>query len=223
MYWIDKCDFEISGLGIIEVIEGIPYVTDVFLIDQENTATSTDLKPESVNRAMYDRRNDQGEIKFWWHSHVNMGVFWSDTDKETITELGKNGWFISTVFNKKREYKTAISTFEPFAFMMDDVKTQIVSSMPDSIKTALDQEYDSKVKTKTYIYNEHTSWKAGSEWDYLKKKWIEKTTKTDLLLENGKGAPPDDDDELDLQAMGFGPEDIKEYRKYRELEENYGN
>ena len=51
-----------------------------------------------------------------------MGVFWSGTDHQAIEQIGKNGWVLATVFNKKAEQRTAIyqggSEFFPLSGLM---------------------------------------------------------------------------------------------------------
>lgn len=110
-YWIHKTTKEISGLGIVEVIDGNAHINDVILLKQENSASETEINPEDIGKAMFEfhTAGKKGDIRFWWHSHVDMNVFWSNTDYECMELISKQGWFISTVFNKKGENKTAFS------------------------------------------------------------------------------------------------------------------
>lgn len=108
MHYVDKATGEVSGLGRVQkTTNGDLMVTKVYLLDQENTGSSTDLDEDAVAKLMYESREDEGDLNFWWHSHVNMGVFWSGTDMETIRQFGKNGYLLSTVFNKKNEHRTS--------------------------------------------------------------------------------------------------------------------
>ena len=67
-HWVDKADFEVSGLGIIEIMDGVPVVTECFLLEQEGSAGETELKAESINKAEFEHRNlKNGEIRWWWH------------------------------------------------------------------------------------------------------------------------------------------------------------
>ena len=134
MYFVHKAKFEISGLGNVQVIDGVPTVTDIILLKQENDPTETEMDADAVAKAVYDHHVSgmEGELKFWWHSHVNMGVFWSATDKDTIKELTQNGWFIHGVFNKKNEYKCAYSNFDEISkepIFIDNLDLQIAESM----------------------------------------------------------------------------------------------
>lgn len=184
MYWIDKCPQEISGLGFVEIINGVPHVTDAILIEQEVSASATDLKEDAVNKAMFEFRNRPGELKFWWHSHVYMSAFWSGTDKETIESLGRHGWFISTVFNKRRELRTAISSSVQigemnFPFMLDEVKTEIISDLPEDFKAQLNAEYEAKIKEKTwgnYSQTPKERWNnVTHKWEKYDRKWNQET------------------------------------------------
>lgn len=184
MYWVDKCPMEISGLGMVQIVDNKPFITDVILLEQEVSGASTDLDPAAVNKAMYETRDLPGDLKFWWHSHVNMGVFWSGTDKETISNLGQHGYFISTVFNKKKEMKTALYTKEPFELFFDDVPNIVMEQ--GLANKELDEEYDKKVKTKTYVsdrrslqYDVKTGKASDEEGPFPWQSWQSRDKETD--------------------------------------------
>lgn len=146
MYFVDKSDIEVSGLGkIVFDKDGNIRVVDAMLLPQKNTATTTDILPEDVGKAMFLMKDTEGELKFWWHSHVNMGVFWSGTDHDTIVKLASGGWFVSTVFNKKRQMKTCIAMSQPFHGIIDDVDTSVSRTLDNSLIKEWDKEYEEKV------------------------------------------------------------------------------
>ena len=127
MYFVDKAKFEISGFGNVQVIDGVPTVTDIILLEQENDPTETEMNADAIAKALYDHHVSgmEGELKFWWHSHVNMQCFWSSTDMATINDLTKNGWFIHGVFNKKNEYRCAYSNNDPIPLFLDKLDLEI--------------------------------------------------------------------------------------------------
>lgn len=149
MHWVNKAGTkEISGLGNIKIEDGNFKVISAILLPQKNGAATTDIEPEAVCKAMYDLRNSEGELKWWWHSHVDMGVFWSGTDHSTIQSFGNGGWVVATVFNKKAEKKTAFYSkdgkvtpigIEPL--FIDDIPTEIMSNSIDT------SQWDAEFKT----------------------------------------------------------------------------
>jgi hypothetical protein len=148
---VDKADGEISGLGKIQVMEnGDILVTSAILCKQVNTGSSTDLDGDDITKAMFELRNEPGELRFWWHSHVNMGVFWSGTDTDTMQELGQHGYFVSTVFNKKRETRTAIYAAKPYRIFVDEVETLLQRTAEPELEAAWTQEFEAKCETKKY-------------------------------------------------------------------------
>jgi hypothetical protein len=168
MYYVNKTNFEISGLGAVEIIDGFPVVTKVYLLDQENSAAETEMDGEAITKLMYEHHisGHPGELKFWWHSHVNMSVFWSTTDMTTIGELTENGWFIHGVFNKDYDYKFAYTTNDPCPIMVDDIEMEIDENLVNSsilsilgdlavenkkLEGEYDSEFAAKVTIKTYV------------------------------------------------------------------------
>lgn len=160
MHYVDKAVGEISGLGTLAYDgAGNFEVKKVWLCEQENSASTTDLKPESVAKLMFEARDEPFELRFWWHSHVNMGVFWSGTDKDTMVELAERGWFLSTVFNKKREMKTCLTFNSQFGIMrIDDIETVIEMQVEESVMAEWDRLFAEKCVEKKY-----QSYQGGSD------------------------------------------------------------
>lgn len=155
MHWIDKEDYEVSGLGTIEVDHerNVMRVTDAILLKQENTSATTELDGSAVARAMHEfrQRGSVGQLKWWWHSHVNMGVFWSGTDEAAIkclggAELDYPAWFVATVFNKRREMLTAYVQNRPIKLIQTEIETRVRQRLDADIVASWDAEYDEKVE-----------------------------------------------------------------------------
>lgn len=186
MHWVHKSTVEVSGLGKIRLMEdGSILVISAHLIEQENSSSETEMQPDALTKAMYELRDEPGELKFWWHSHVNMGVFWSGTDIATMKMLGQHGWFLSTVFNKRNEFKTAIFQKAPYKMFKDDIATGIWNPVDESLSSAWDKEFEEKCKEK--------------RWSAMKPAWQEKNEngskkhKSYLDLYNGDRYDDDDD------------------------------
>lgn len=154
--WVDEaCPKEVSGFGMIEIKDGVHIVRDAFLLPQENSGSESEMEADGIAKAMYDRRESPYHFNFWWHSHANMDVFWSGTDYQGMRDYAAGGWVIATVFNKKREHRTAFyqsfdeSTGRPDVFI-DEIPTSRFVTIPDEMKKRWLKEYKENVKTKTY-------------------------------------------------------------------------
>ena len=225
MFWIDKADTEVSGLGAIEIIDGVPTVVDAILIDQECTGTETELDPQAICKAVYEyeKAGKPGEIRWWWHSHVNMDVFWSGTDYAAIEQLGENGWFLSTVLNKRRELRTAFFGTTPMKLFVDEIKTTIHQQIPDELMASWSMEFNNKVKKPqpvSYLYTlthpvakdyEVTTVVPVTSQEEESNYWAEKyyLVTTGLLPKMVKEID-------DLRTQGWRDEDIAEYYEINE-------
>ncbi len=151
MHWVNKSNDEVSGLGTVRVEpNGVLRVISAMLLPQTNGAVHTDIEAEEVNKAIYELRNSTGDLRWWWHSHVNMNVFWSGTDMDTIKKIGAGGWFAATVFNKKRETKSAyygiagqVTPWGASPLFLDDLETSVAEE--NDLISAWDAEYDKNV------------------------------------------------------------------------------
>ena len=161
MYWVNKSKVEISGFGKVEFNGTQLLVTEAYLLDQENTSSTTDINADAMAKLMYESRDDAGHLNWWWHSHVNMDVFWSGTDRSTIRQVGEQGWCLATVFNKKDEMRSAYyqrgTEFLPEIFI-DDLDTDSRAIVAADAITAWEDEFKKKCKTKQF-----PQWKGGKQ------------------------------------------------------------
>ena len=156
MWWVKKSNHEVSGMGKLTQSGDLFTITDAILLPQKNTSTTTDIEPEDVARAMYQLRDTPGELRWWWHSHVNMQAFWSGTDKDTIRDCGQGGWFTATVVNKRCEMVSALYVKEPLEIMLDSIPTEVGTRMlAPEIIAAWDAEYDRNVQERKW-----TGWRG---------------------------------------------------------------
>ena len=178
MYWCRKAgSYEVSGLGnvVYDPKTNTFMVDEVYLLEQENTGTSTDIKDEAIGKLMFQHHKAQkaglkGDLRFWWHSHANMNVFWSATDMATIKQLGQEGWFLSTVFNNKEEMRSAFHMTDPMSVFVDELSTVIIQSFGDKeIEKALAkmglQFRPGKIPEFRWLVEPFLSDKEQIEWD----------------------------------------------------------
>ena len=160
MHWINKSSNEVGGFGkvIYNEKEKIFEIVESYLVEQEVGSASTDITANGLGKLMFETKDHEGELNWWWHSHVNMNVFWSTTDMDTIKTYGKQGWQVATVFNKKEEMRSAVAfklTNERFGEMVqvtDELETSIIYpySLTQELIKELDKEYETKVKSRSY-------------------------------------------------------------------------
>lgn len=157
MYWINMTDMEVSGFGSVEVNHGAKTYTigDVFLPKQVNEAASSEMDPNSLGEHMYKRRDIDNGMKWHWHSHVDMGVFWSGDDMNIIRGLGHRDWILASVFNKKREVRTAYMTTvelngHTHEIFEDEMLTHVDNPLPAGLVASWEAEFKENVKEKKY-------------------------------------------------------------------------
>lgn len=161
IHWVNKSTYEVSGLGTVEVLEdGTLHVVSAMLLKQENTGSHTEIEATAVCKAMDDLMSEDGLLKWWWHSHVDMPVFWSKTDTDTIQEWGEKGWVCATVFNQKSETRSAY--YQKDAIIYPWGKCDVFKeNIPTNIAHAL--EYDTKKWDSQYAENV-TNQTLGGYW-----------------------------------------------------------
>ena len=174
MHYVNQASpSECSGLGrVVKQENGDMLVSCVYLLDQVNTGVTTDLDATEVAKLQYTSRDDEGDLNFWWHSHVDMGVMWSGTDMATIEQFGKNGYLLATVFNKREQTRSAYyqgaTDFLPPIFL-DDLKT-IHSYQPSAAESDVwTKNFDAKDKRPAYSGNKFGYYMQDYDYPKLKK------------------------------------------------------
>lgn len=101
-----EVDAEVGGLGYcFETESGDLYVDEVFILPQEVSSAHVGFEGEAIaiaqEKAAIDGRLE--DLRFSWHSHGSMGVFWSTTDEDAIERYLKAGtpWLLSMVVNRR--------------------------------------------------------------------------------------------------------------------------
>ena len=150
MYYTQAADGEVSGLGtLIKDDKGRHVVNKVFLLEQESSGADTELNPEAISKLMTEmigKNEDPATLKFWWHSHANMGVFWSGTD-DTCAETLSREFAFSLVVNKAREMRCRLDLYAPFRITFDGVKVTELIQEDQNLKEECEKEVKEKVKT----------------------------------------------------------------------------
>lgn len=149
MFWVDKSDYEVSWWGLLDYDKNHNHfiVKEVFLLKQKVGKASTEIDPNAMARLMYQVRESPYKLRWWGHSHVKMGVFWSGTDMDTIKEFSKDGWLLSSVFNQKREVRTSLMLQSPMSIFIDEIETAIIA--PEALPE-WEQEFEEKVEVHKY-------------------------------------------------------------------------
>lgn len=181
LYYTDAASGEVSGLGIIEQTKNKNLIVDkVYLLEQESSSGDTELKPEAISKlmqSMIKAGDDSGKLKFWWHSHGDMSVFWSSTDDECAETLSREFAF-SLVVNKKRHRKCRLDLYHPFRLTIDNVLLEEITEEDEALKKECKKEVEEKVKD-SFIINRYQGhyYQDSYTWDgKWKNKLLERNT-----------------------------------------------
>lgn len=105
-YIIKKCADEVGWLGLVEKHpEKMEFtITEIFVPEQEVHGSETDISAETMGKLAHqliEQDKDVGQLYYWGHSHVNMGVSPSAQDEQQVAEyLEHCRWFIRGIYNK---------------------------------------------------------------------------------------------------------------------------
>lgn len=122
--YIDSAPDEISGFGtVVQEAPNVFLVDGIYIFEQESSAAETEMSGETIAKgimALIEQGVDPEKMRVWWHSHANMGVFFSNTDDNTMNNSFSDvPWFISIVGNKKREYNVRFDLHIPIRMYVD--------------------------------------------------------------------------------------------------------
>lgn len=166
-------DYEISGFGRIQNIDGIMTVTDFDILKQEvrgaYVEASEDAVMDFIRRTPKEQR---GEWTFDWHSHVEMGTTPSNTDwtnyKDMLAaRMGEQFPFM--IVNKRQEVTSccyisdsrhpAISVLILKDSVSEDRMFEIYEECKAKVETLC-----TKYVTKTVYTNKSSVWNSASNY-----------------------------------------------------------
>lgn len=119
------CPCEVMWICPVKTVEykGYNYfhVYDIFVPEQIVSGGSVEWEG-ALNKLIHQmiemgREDEIEKLRFFGHSHVNMGVFTSKVDLEQIeswADTEELDWFISMIANKKGEVDLRVDIFRPF-------------------------------------------------------------------------------------------------------------
>jgi len=154
MEYAQSAPEEISGFGSINKNTNI--LDKLFpLLPQHCSDGETDMDEAFLHA--FTESGQSSTYDLWWHSHSNMGVFWSPQDESCIKLLGQSLCaagnnprpLISIVVNKQRVYKARIDIFKPINITLE-TKIQLYYEFPYAEIEKIRTEVKDKVKVKTY-------------------------------------------------------------------------
>jgi hypothetical protein len=149
--YADICKDEISALGCVSHKNGDFLIHDIHLFEQAVTSGSTDMSPGDVSKFLYEyvrAGKNPEDLKFWWHSHATMGVFWSGIDEGTITRFN-NGWMISMVSNKQGNHLVRLDIFDPLRLVLE-LPLEVTYDVTAKDRDEIAKEISEKVSTKFF-------------------------------------------------------------------------
>jgi hypothetical protein len=200
---------EIGGVGYIERQDnGRLLWHRSLLIPQEVTSGSIDFTDPAfmVEQAHKDGvLGDPNFVWVWWHSHANMGVFWSGTDTgEYIEPFRKAGApaLVSFVGNRRNEWKMRLDIFDhalaPHVELHDiSLRVEQDQQLMDQVHEDLDTFVTEKKIGTTMVPRNKSAQEAldDSEWD-------------DIGTQLGMDAPLSEKERQMLQeAFGYDADD----------------
>ncbi len=162
-HYVDIGDEEVGWLGTAERLpSGDFLIGEVFLLEQEVHATTTEISAEGVAalaEELITSRPDGVEmvssIRFWGHSHVRMGTSPSGQDEFQMRLFRENecDWFVRGIFNKLGRAQFDIFLYKE-GVIVRDAAWAIFEPVDTGERTQIEAEFSAKVRPKKYSASE---------------------------------------------------------------------
>jgi len=157
LLYAERCPVEIGGLGtVVEDADGL-LITDVFLLAQRVSASDTELDTEALfdflARLVADG-GDAAQVRLWWHSHADMDLVWSETDRATIGSLPGDFW-VALLVNRRGEVACRLDAFLPQRQTWELPLVEVLDTAgggPEALCQAIDREILEKVRAYTVVH-----------------------------------------------------------------------
>lgn len=160
MEYARQCDVEINGFGLVDYqpLSGVIRLSDVFITKQGASMHGVEIDDADLHRHMYALSKEgiaPSRVKFQWHSHVNMPVYFSDIDTQNI-DRWSGDLLVSLVVNKRGEWKCRLDLYKPLRLSFD-VQFEVELPVAEEI---LKQRVEADMSEKV-IKQKQTLWLRG--------------------------------------------------------------
>lgn len=119
-YFVLHTPHEISGMGKSRFVDNETIlIQDIEILKQESSFSDTVLDEAAMARFLQEKIEESESWNIWWHSHADMGPFWSFTDEQTIEETTGGNYLISIVTNKKLKTLARFDLFSPLRLTLE--------------------------------------------------------------------------------------------------------
>ena len=109
--FVYTCNKEVGWLGFVNRVDDekniLLEIVDVVLLNQQSNGATCEILPGSISEyslQLLDLPNGVdlcNSLRFWGHSHVDMGIGESSQDSQQLEDMAKrSGWFLSAILNK---------------------------------------------------------------------------------------------------------------------------
>ena len=148
----DELKSEIGGFMVaLKDKDGDYILSETEILQQEVTGGTTEMEKAAVADYYVKACMKHGkDIRFvWWHSHANMGAFWSGTDTATMKEYESGDWSAFLVVNIKGEYKFRVCVWNPIS-AHEDTELTILNGKTRTVPKTIIKEVKELCETPVY-------------------------------------------------------------------------
>lgn len=171
-YYVDIGSKEVGWLGTAVQIGSNFLVEDVFLLKQKVHSTTTEITNDGLGdftmEIIQTKPDKEAEhiinnLRFWGHSHVNMGTSPSGQDDHQMELFRQRGnpWFIRAILNKQGRLEITVYDYRR-GIKVTDAEWAVVHTPDPTIRGEIQTEFDAKVTEMGYWGS------SSSTYDYLR-------------------------------------------------------
>lgn len=166
-HYVDIASQEVGWLGTCLRQDKDFLIEEVFLFKQEVSSVSTEITADGLAemaQELISSRPDGVEVcnnlRFWGHSHVNMGTSPSGQDDSQMDVFKESGhpFFVRAILNKQGRMEFTIYLYESGVKIVD-AEWQIHEPADQNLRSGIEAEFKTKVSQARYGY-------AGLGYDY---------------------------------------------------------
>jgi len=154
--YVKAAEGEVGGLLRVKVKGENIFIDKCELLAQTAGMAHFELDEEALADFMIKNKKQMKHYKGWWHSHVNMGTFFSGTDDETFNLMANMGGLcVGVVMNKKGsdKWQIQINVNEMKIFDTPQVEKDVnLMDYFNRYKTLDKDKLEVDTKVKKYVY-----------------------------------------------------------------------
>jgi len=154
-WFTNNYEEEISAYLTGEIKEGVIKIDGLLFPHQDVSSGSVEVESKNLIKLRKEYGNECLRIIGHWHSHHNMGAFWSSTDDQFIKEYSRTKEISLFIVSSTKGNRIMVVSNKPFEIKLDNLDYDVIwnnQELENNLKKIIEDKVTKKTPSISWTY-----------------------------------------------------------------------